>query len=109
VTERAIKYASRLRAKMYRATKQFWDVVGQGVPTELELLAERSQRSSPLQLNPPSTPNAPTTTDAADETVNPGPPRILRAAVGGAPSAPRYIEDVVERARAAMRDSKGND
>jgi hypothetical protein len=108
VTERAIKHVSRLRAKLYRATKQFWSVIGQGVPTELELLEERSRKS--LQLNPSSIPAVPPTQTDADDRKS-GPPLVSRmpAAVGGTPSGPRYTEDVADRLRAAMRETAAND
>jgi len=104
VTERAIKHVSRLRAKMYRATKQFWNVVGQGVPTELELLDERSRIStaatdSPLKLGPVVIPLT-----AAAESRKSG-PQVMRPTVGGAPPS---IEDMVTKykAAAAGKDSQ---
>jgi hypothetical protein len=83
-----------------------------GMRSELDELAARAGivmpvPISPLQLPSPSNPDVqPTETDAADDRKSGL--RELRAAVGGTSSGPRYIEDVVERARAAMRDA-GND
>ena len=100
-TERAIKYVSRLRGRLHRATQQWWSVIGQGVPTEMELLAQRAHASSalnsPLQLPANTTP--PTSPNLASDNRKSG-LLALRAAVGGATSksstAPKYVGDVVD-------------
>ena len=83
VTERAIKYVSRLRNKPWAAASKngpFWKTISAGVPTEKELLAERAakQTREPLIVG-----------------------RKKGTETGAADRETPYIEDVVARARAA--------
>ena len=88
-SEDAIKGMSRLRGHLLKAGKRFWKLAASGVPTEVELLGARANAMPP-----------------AFDSLRPMANRLALAAAVGTPyTSPRYIEDVVERARAAMRDA----
>jgi len=82
-----IKAISRFRNRSYRELQQAWAVVQSGVPTEVELLAQRAG------LPPPSSPQI-------------LPPRMRAAAAGIAPSAaPTYVEDDAREVLALMKEN----
>jgi transposase InsO family protein len=124
LSQDSLKAHERTNAQFRRGLKEFNRRMERkagavGMRSDLDELAARAGivmpvPISPLQLGPAvtnpeaSNPDVSHFETAAAEDRKSG-AVALRAAVGGTPSGPRYIEDVVERARAAMKAGNGND
>ena len=85
-SEDAVKAVSRFRHRVFRAGKQYWNLVQQGVPTEIELLAERARLNQASQ----GLPLLPTTDNPTGTSL-----RLPIAAAAGAP--PQFAEDFAAR------------